>query len=53
MNTNMVAKYYFQWFQLVLVHALVFWYFPLIGNNNLNDSVVCHFERGEHCNGFT
>lgn len=30
-----VSKFYLQWILLILVHLLVFWFFPIHGNEKL------------------
>jgi len=32
---SIVSKFYLQWFLLILVHFLVFWFFPIHGNIKL------------------
>ena len=32
---SIVSKFYMQWFMLIFVHLIVFWYFPIEGNMKL------------------
>jgi len=36
-----VAKYYLQWFLLLVIHLIVFWYFPINGNYALRNEPYC------------
>jgi len=36
-----IAKFYFHWLQLIAVHGIVFWYFPIAGNYKLSGKPYC------------
>lgn len=36
-----VLKFYFQWFIIIAGHGALFFYFPMAGNEKLNNKVYC------------
>jgi hypothetical protein len=44
-NSALVLKYYLQVFLLIVVHALVFWFFPTKVNNTLQGHAYCDYEE--------
>ena len=38
----MIMKYYFLWFNLILVHLLIFYYLPFRGNALLHGDILCN-----------
>lgn len=38
----MATKYHFLWFQLIFIHALIFYYLPFKGNYHLHGSIDCN-----------
>lgn len=53
---SIVAKFYMQWFLLLLIHSFVFWYFPIEGNLKILGTKYCDRELIEsdygQCNEF-
>ena len=51
-NKTLLLKYYLQLFLLLLVHAIVFWAFPISANIDLMATPFCQFkdEAGNQCN---
>jgi len=50
-----VSKFYLQWFLLIFVHGLVFWFFPIHGNEKLQNQPYCVKDAeklGIQCNEF-
>jgi hypothetical protein len=51
----MVSKFYLQWILLIFVHGLVFWFFPIHGNEKLQNQAYCVKDAdklGIKCNEF-
>ena len=51
----MVSKFYLQWILLIFVHGLVFWFFPIHGNQKLQNQSYCVKDAdklGIKCNEF-
>jgi len=38
---QMIAKYYFLWFNLIFVHILIFYYLPFRGNVIMTGETLC------------
>ena len=52
-NKTLLLKYYLQLFMLVIIHIIVFWYFPIKANKDLQVTPFCQFkdpETGNSCN---
>ena len=49
-----VAKFYLQWILLIIIHGLVFWYFPSMGNKKLQGDYYCDKSLlpNQKCNEF-
>lgn len=47
-----MMKYYFLLFMLILIHYLVFWYFPNKGNQQIQGNNYCNYnlKNSTHCN---
>jgi hypothetical protein len=53
LNYPMITKYIMHLVVLILSHFLVFWYLPIIGNNNLNNINFCEKAAiNQQCNDF-
>lgn len=52
-NKTIVIKYYLQLFLLILIHVVIFWYFPIKANVDLQVTAFCDFSdpnTGNSCN---
>ena len=38
---SIVSKFYMQWVMLIVIHLIVFWYFPIEGNLKLQGTKYC------------